>query len=431
MHELLEVREFDLITCNKDYIQDKQYKYLNEESFCYLEQLILTYNQGLEADAIDFFTLTTRRGVGKVISARNYVGIVQMKNGTQIQVIPKIDAGADIDTKKIFIRMLRSMKDFPSKVFSETGLKIDRMNLYEVFINMYIQEVRNLVKKGIKSSYQQVEENAYFYKGKQVVTEHLKKNIVHKERFYVRYDEFGVNRAENKLIKSTLLKLIRISNSLENIKEISQLLNSFETVEASKNYERDFSQVVIDRSSKDYENLMRWSKVFLMDRSFTTFSGNVSSRALLFPMEKVFEAYVGRNIKKLLAGTEWNVKLQDTRYYLFERQFELRPDIVIENEAGSRRIILDTKWKSLNNNSGRNYGISQVDMYQMYAYAKKYQTNEIWLLYPLNYEMSQASDIQFKSDDGVIINLFFVDLNKIEESLDALIKRLVLINLIS
>ena len=56
-------------------------------------------------------------------------------------------------------------------------------------------------------------------------------------------------------------------------------------------------------------------------------------------------------------------------------------------KKGERIVILDTKWKSLINNEKNNYGISQQDMYQMYAYSKKYGTSEIWLLYPVNDEM--------------------------------------------
>jgi len=164
--------------------------------------------------------------------------------------------------------------------------------------NMYIQEVRNLVKKGIRSSYLPLEDNLYIYKGKLMVQEHIKRNQVHKERFYAKYDEFGVNRPENKLIKSTLLKLQNVSGSAANIKEIRQLLPCFETVGPFDNMKRILACVVINRTTKDYGIIMRWSKVFLMNQSFTTFSGNTTSRALLFPMEKVFEAYVARNLEK-------------------------------------------------------------------------------------------------------------------------------------
>jgi len=320
------------------------------------------------------------------------------------------------------------MKDFPSKVFNDSHLKIDKMNLYEIFINMYIQEVRNLMKKGLRSAYLPVQDNLNYYKGKLNVGEHIKRNLIHKERFYVGYDEFDINRPENRLIKSTLLKLQKLSSSTANLKEIRQLLLHFEMVKSSSNYTRDFSLVVIDRNTKDYETLMRWSKVFLLNQSFTTFSGNTTARALLFPMEKVFEAYVAKHLKQALADLPWEVSTQDRGYYLFDqpKKFALRPDIVVTGDDQSA-IVLDTKWKSLINQPRKNYGISQADMYQMYAYSKKYNTKEIWLLYPVNEEMKDL-DIRFESlqDDAIEtqVRLFFVDVANIEESLAVLRERL-------
>lgn len=290
-----------------------------------------------------------------------------------------------------------------------------------IFINMYLQEVRTLVKHGIKSAYVAREDNLKFYKGKLVVNEQIKQNAAHGERFYVRYDEYLVDRAENLLVKATLLKLQRITGSAENQKEIRQLLTAFEMVSPSVNYQKDFSKVVIDRNTKDYDMLMRWSRVFLLNKSFTTFSGGHNARALLFPMEKVFESYVARQLKKVLLDLDWEFSAQDKGYYLFDspRQFALRPDIVITRGDGSK-IILDTKWKSLIDKPRLNYGISQADMYQMYAYSKKYETPEIWLLYPVNEEMRSHPDISFDSDDGVNVRLFFVDVANIETSLQSL-----------
>ena len=117
------------------------------------------------------------------------------------------------------------------------------MNLYEIFINMYLQEVRQLVKRGIKSAYVQQEDNLKYYKGKLLINKHIQKNIVHKERFYVAYDEFHPNRAENKLVKATLLKLQKLTNSAQNSKEIRQLLTAFEMVEPSVNYQKEFISI--------------------------------------------------------------------------------------------------------------------------------------------------------------------------------------------
>jgi 5-methylcytosine-specific restriction enzyme subunit McrC len=156
MDKLLEVREYESITYNNDYKDDASFNYLNEEIFAELENFILTFNYTEEADTLDFLRVSVRRNVGKVIQAKNYVGLIQMKNGFEVQILPKISFSKIEDTKKIFLKMLQSLKDFPSKVFNDANLKTDRMYLYEIFINMYIQEVRDLIKKGIRSSYLQV-----------------------------------------------------------------------------------------------------------------------------------------------------------------------------------------------------------------------------------------------------------------------------------
>ena len=427
MNKLLEVREFDSITGNTDYKFDDNFKYLNEKVFQDLIKFIHEFPGSEEnADALEFMRIGYKRNVGDVITIRNYVGLIQMKNGFQVQILPKIDFGndkdeGDVQTKRVFLKMLRSMKDFPSKVFSDANLKSDNMNLYEIFINMYIQEARQLVKHGIKSNYMQQEENYNFYKGKLLVNQHVRTNLVHKERFYIAYDEFNQNRVENRLVKATLEKLHKLTLSAKNSKEIRQLLTAFENIESSTNYEKDFSQVVINRMTKDYEILVKWSKVFLMDKSFTTFNGSTISRSLLFPMESVYESYVTQQMKKIFCSYGWEVSSQDKGHHLFvepKRQFALRPDIVIKR--GDRTIIMDTKWKRLVDNERKNYGIAQGDMYQMYAYSKKYKTPEVWLLYPINAEMRRHDPISFYSGDDTYVKLHFVDVANIEDSLNEL-----------
>lgn len=59
-----------------------------------------------------------------------------------------------------------------------------------------------------------------------------------------------MNRAENRLVKSTLLKLQKITGSAENSKEIRRLLTAFELVELSINYDKDFSKVMIRKTMK-------------------------------------------------------------------------------------------------------------------------------------------------------------------------------------
>ncbi|WP_334291217.1 5-methylcytosine restriction system specificity protein McrC [Butyrivibrio sp. AE2032] len=42
--------------------------------------------------------------------------------------------------------------------------------------------------------------------------------------------------------------------------------------------------------------MIKWARIFLFNKSFTTFSGQEKSRALLFPMESVYESYIAKQI---------------------------------------------------------------------------------------------------------------------------------------
>ncbi|MBS4913468.1 MAG: McrC family protein [Veillonella sp.] len=423
MDKLLEVKEFDRIAQKNKDRSDGKYKYLNKRAFSNLVKLIEEFSSDEEnTDALNFMGISRNRIVGQVVTIKNYVGLIQMSNGYKIQILPKISLGDDEDlenkeTKRIFIKMLKSMKGFLSKVFNDANLEIGRMNLYEIFINMYLQEVRHLVKSGIKSTYYRQEENLKYYTGKILISQHIKTNMLNKGRFYVAYDKFHPNRAENRLVKATLLKLLHLTKSAKNSKEIRQLLIAFEMVEPSKNYKNEFAQVKIWRNTKDYEILMQWSKVFLLNESFTAFSGKNKSKSLLFPMDRLYENYVSQQLKKMLESKGWIVSIQDNGCYLFEQpesRFALRPDIVCN--YGDRTVVMDTKWKRLNKNR-LNYGISQGDMYQMYAYSKKYKTNEMWLLYPLSNDLSKDEEIKFESEDGTTVNIYFIDLAHMEDTM--------------
>ena len=91
----------------------------------------------------------------------------------------------------------------------------------------------------------------------------------------------------------------------------------------------------------------------------------------------------------------------------------MKPDIVVTRKSDGAKFIMDTKWKVLSE-SKANYSISQADMYQMYAYQKKYSSENVTLLYPKT-ENVKKENIGFSSDDGVIVRIGFIDLFRIKE----------------
>jgi 5-methylcytosine-specific restriction enzyme subunit McrC len=205
------------------------------------------------------------------------------------------------------------------------------------------------------------------------------------------------------------------------------ILSAFELIEESRDYDQDFLKVRIDRNTTEYRNIIDWSKIFLKNKSFTNFAGTNQAKALLFPMEKVFEEYIARELKKVI-DPSITLRTQFGEQYLFDdpQKFRIRPDILITTGDG-KKIILDTKWKRLENNPATNYGMSQQDMYQMFAYSERFETPYVWMIYPKTKEFSgYDNEIHFQNwnsngDLMADIHVFFADLVNIQDSMEELV----------
>ena len=399
------------------------YTTLPPHTFKQLENFILI-QRSKDTDALELMSLSAKKGIGKVISAKNYVGIIQLNDGTTIEILPKIFSAVEDDdtgtrTKRLVLDMLKTLRNSPYKSLQTSSVNIEKMNIFEVFIRMFVDEVFFIVKRGLKCSYETIAENVPFFKGKMKFSHQIKYNHTHKERCFVEYDSFNTNRPENRLIKATLLYLYKRSASSKNRTDIKTLLSYFSDVTASEDYQHDFSKFVPERNMKDYSTALLWSRVFLLGKSFTSFAGSEVALALLFPMETLFESYIATLLKKKLNRADFTVSAQDKTYHLFDepgKKFLMRPDIVIKRKCDGAVFILDTKWKILADGKP-NYGISQSDMYQMYAYQKKYGANNVTLLFPRTDKLQTNNNIEFRSLDNAVVKVKFIDLFAIGDSI--------------
>lgn len=146
--------------------------------------------------------------------------------------------------------------------------------------------------------------------------------------------------------------------------------------------------------------------------------GNINSLSLLFPVEKLFEDYVFFKLNKEYRRIYQTIKAQPHPYKLIDstNKFQLKPDITMENDE--KIVILDTKWKLLNSSSvDGKFGVSQGDLYQLYAYGKKYQNKtskevELYLIYPATEKFNKPVHWNYEVDESLPITIIPFDLEK-------------------
>lgn len=354
------------------------------------------------------------------VQANTYVGVLQTHSGLTVEILPKIagrtEEATDDQVRQLFLEMLQTVRHIKGKTFNLTNLNVKRNNLLEVFIAMFTVEVNRVIKRGLKSAYIPIQSNEAYLKGKLLIKQQIQKNIMNQARFFSEHDEFIADSPENQLLKTTLEYLMRKSRDSRNQRTIRQQLAYFEQVSVTHVPDQCFQKVQIGRNYNYYEQALAWCRVFLSDQSFTSFRGNTLAFAILFPMDKIFEAYIADQTKRCMADVK--VSAQDRAYTLFDKTddtkaaYSLRPDLVLRYATG-RVTVLDTKWKVLERR-----GPSQADLYQMYAYYTRYHhkqenVDKVVLIYPYsaNYtEREFRSVTEDATNLGAKVQVKFVDL---------------------
>lgn len=308
-------------------------------------------------------------GNGRYLQAKSYVGTIQTTSGFILEILPKTVKDNDIEkSKQIFMKLLHLLYKLPNykNIDSTNFERIKNLEIFEIFIFMFLEEVGIIIKKGIKSDYVGCEDNLFYLKGKLLINEQIKRNSIHKERFYVQYDDYNQNRAENRLIKSTLKLLSNISRDFDNQRKIRQYLEHMNWIELSLNIDKDFSMVKTGRGMEHYKNALIWSKVFLKKESFSSFSGDTIAFAILYPMEKLFECFVEWWLEKKYQHLQIEAQNGGVTFVTKEdstKLFGVRPDFLIKKD-NQVICVADAKWKLIEKDGD----FSQSDFYQIFAY---------------------------------------------------------------
>ena len=412
----------------------------NKKIFFKLKKYIKDNN--LEDD-YEFFKITK-----DAIVPQNFVGTIPLDD-IQIEILSKIPlVENNIEAEKIrFLEILQSIDYFKEKIFSNSKIEITDTSILEIFIHLFIEEVEKIIKKGLIYKYVDKNENLNVFKGKLDINSHIKYNFSHKERFFMKFDEFSVNSLENIIIKLTIQKLKKVSINPKNKENLNKIGHYFENVSILENSIENLKYLTFDRMNDYYKNAIQWAKIFLNNQSSSIFSTNNGEiPSILFPMETIFENYIANKLVNIIQEKSYNqlaIKVQDNSCSIFSsislnnvkidnNILRIRPDIVIKNKDAKEIFILDTKWKILNKLDDK-FKISTEDVYQMLAYVKtysdrnknKYICKKAYLIYPAT-NMNQSTF--FTKDDKLIfntddfeLNIQFVDLSSEEGTEKSLI----------
>jgi 5-methylcytosine-specific restriction enzyme subunit McrC len=382
------------------YDDTKPFKQKHWEALCrYLEQ-----RTKKQADRTEYYRI-----LNKGIQFTNYVGVIQAGNLT-IEVLPKTDrekttaANQAVDKLEtedsqqrqgwhdVLLKMLKECRLLQVSHVDNASLNLKSNSILEIYLELFLEETQKLLHEGLVKKYKKTEGNTLAMKGQLLFSQNISHNLIHKERFYVRHTEYNRTNIFNQLLYTTLCLITAISGNTSVTDKANRLLLDFPEMPDCKVTAATFDKLVFDRKTERYKEALLISKMLLLNYRPDITGGTENVIAIMFDMNALWEEFVYRRLVKS-ASEGVHISRQTKKPFWYNRKDDfhknIRPDIVIKKN--DKTVIVDTKWKIIDDNRP-----GDDDLKQMFVYNLLWNAQKSFLLYPGTHATCEGSYLHFE-----------------------------------
>ena len=245
-------------------------------------------------------------------------------------------------------------------------------NALELYAEILVKAVNVQVKQGLRRDYIPVTETMPSVKGKIDVSGSIKTQSILRRRLVCTYDDYSVDTRLNRIIRTTLMYLLKSDIRLSQKKEIRKLLVYFEGVEEIDVRSIDWKHRY-ERNEQSYELIINVCHMVLKGLLQTESDGSYRLREYMDEQgenalyEKFILEYYRRHYPQLNAQPSliyWQLDGEGD-----ELLPVMRTDITLRK--GNTVLIIDAKYYEHNTQvyQGR-HSIHSDNLYQIFSYVK-------------------------------------------------------------
>lgn len=341
------------------------------------------------------------------LKSNKYVGVIHY-GGSKMNLLPKIFYDSDKEYTATEVNQIqnhilwwlsycRKIK-FPNYLSSLGSAKSD---FFEVLIYLFSKYTRKLLNSSIYQQYGEINRELSFVKGRLSVVDYINENLGKGKwhKLNCTYDAFVFDNEFNRIIKHVVTLLFRVTSNHDNKKNLREILFMLDEVSDQSVTAEQCSRISFNPMFTEFETVRDYCQLFLSNSVSFDYKTDLKLFAFLLPMEYVFEDFVFGFIDRELK--EVTAKAQKSNIFLDEdRIFKLKPDLYIKTVHKS--LIADTKYKIVySDHKDPKKGVSQSDLYQMLAYAVRFEVDEVILFYPDTVEKGQLEEFELTIKDAL------------------------------
>ena len=262
---------------------------------------------------------------------KQYVGVLQV-DGLLVHIHPKADKDDDDSRwKGVLLQMLKACGKVKAQTAGNAQLKKQNINLLEVYFEYYLKEMEGLIHAGLVKKYRKETSNVKALKGKLEFAGNIRKNLVHKERFYTTHQVYDANHKLHQVLAHALEIVSQFTRATHLNDKCRRVQLAFPEVNSINPTAQMLHSINIDRKTAPYERALELAKFIILNYSPDINKGQQKMIALLFNMNELWEEFVLKMLKKHARENPeegWSVHGQESkRFYGSYRT--IRPDIVL------------------------------------------------------------------------------------------------------
>ena len=261
--------------------------------------------------------------------------------------------------------------------------KIEELCDSEAFVNaadllsaILENGVKKLIKRGLNKAYIEEKNSLNCLRGKIDISESVKKQTMVEQRLVCVYDDFTTDSYFNRIIKTTVLVLIRSDISVDRKKSLRNLLLFFKDIGELNPFNICWNQTY-NRNNEFYHMLL--SICYLVIKGLLQTSNGSKYKLSRFfdddQMHKLYEKFILEYYRKEYPSL--NVSAAQIPWWLDEESDSLLPvmqsDITIKQD--DKVLIIDAKYYS--HNTATRFDkrtLISDNLYQIFTYVKNYDT---------------------------------------------------------
>lgn len=324
--------------------------------------------------AVDDIVQRTEKG----LKAKQMVGVLAAP-GIALEILPKVD-GPDGAVRAALVQMLAVVRNFDVPTSDLAAMSTQRHNWLELLIRLFAMRLQTAIRRGLPRRYVRHEEDLAVLRGTLNVKRQFTHLLVRPDLVACRFDELSENTPLNRVCRAAATRLAGMTRLLENHRRLMELLARLDNVGDSASPLKE--PVTLDRTNVAFHDVYRLARVFLSDPWQDTRGGRTPGFSFLFPINVLFEQFVGRSLQRALGPGRVQLQGPSLRALKSENGrdlFWLHPDMVVD--ARGCPVVLDTKWKNPAGAPGKG------DAFQMLAYGLAYRAKRVILVYPWHREI--------------------------------------------